>query len=58
MIWALPLLANESADTTDVRYRELTEVKVNAERLALGAYAYRLVATMTAEEIKLLPVKQ
>lgn len=57
MIWALPLLANESADTTDVRYRELTEVKVNAERLALGAYAYRLVATMTAEEIKLLPVK-
>lgn len=66
----LPLLANTEttdftgvaegtgvSDTTDVRYRELDEVRVEGHKGdGLTVSGYRLVATMTAEEVQLLPV--
>jgi len=36
---------------------QLNEVTVSGERLAVSGNDYRLVATMTAEEVQLLPVK-
>ena len=36
---------------------QLNEVTVSGERLAVSGSDYRLVATMTAEEIEVLPVK-
>lgn len=44
-------------DTADVRYRELNEVEVRVERLSVSGNAYRLVSTLTAEDVQLLPVK-
>ena len=66
----LPLLANTETtdftgvaegtkvpDTTDVRYRELDEVRVEGHKgEGLAVSWYRLVATITAEEVQLLPV--
>lgn len=40
-----------------MRYRELNEVEVRVERLAVSGNAYRLVSTLTAEDVQLLPVK-
>ena len=54
---ALPLWAGEVADTTDLRLRELNEVSVTGhadEDLAVSGY--RLVATMTQDDIRILPV--
>ena len=61
----LPLWAHTEAtdftgvsDTTDVRYRELEEVRVEGHKgEGLTVSGYRLVATMTADEVQLLPVK-
>ena len=57
IILALPAWAGEAADTTDIRLRELKEVSVTGhadEDLAVSGY--RLVATMTQQEIQVLPV--
>ena len=40
-----------------MRYRELNEVEVRVERLSVSGNAYRLVSTLTAEDVQLLPVK-
>ena len=54
---AVPLRATEMHDTTDVRYRELNEVNVTVRGYGLQVTGYRLVATMTAEDVQALPVK-
>ena len=56
-IMVLPLWAAEASDTTEVRYRELSEVKVSGERIAVSATDYRLVTTLTAADVQALPVK-
>ncbi len=56
IVLALPLWAGEMADTTDIRFRELNEVSVTGHQTALQTEGYRLVATMTHEEIRVLPV--
>ena len=56
-IMALPLWAAEASDTTEVRYRELSEVKVSGERIAVSGTDYRLVTTLTAADVQALPVK-
>ena len=56
ILWTLPLRAAEVADTTDIRLRELNEVSVTGHPTALQAEGYRLVATLTQDEIRLLPV--
>lgn len=54
---ALPLWASEAADTTDLRLRELNEVSVTGHADGdLAVSGYRLVATMTQEDIRILPV--
>lgn len=57
MALTLPLWASEAADTTEVKYRELMEVSVTGTGEQLAVSGYRLMATMTAEEVQLLPVK-
>lgn len=54
---ALPLWAGEAADTTDLRLRELNEVSVTGHAgEGLAVSGYRLVATMTQDDIRILPV--
>lgn len=54
---ALPLWAGEAADTTDLRLRELNEVSVTGHAgEGLAVSGYRLVATMTQDDICILPV--
>lgn len=53
----LPINAGEAADTTELRYSELHEVAVSGERLEVGGNGYRLVATITANEVQQLPIK-
>ncbi len=57
MALTLPLWASEWADTTEMRYRELSEVSVTGSGEQLAVSGYRLTATLTAEDIQLLPVK-
>lgn len=56
MISSLPLWAEESRDTINVRMRELEEVSVTGHLEELQQAGYRLVSTMSKEEISLLPV--
>ena len=53
--WAL--WAAETSDTTDLRLRELKEVNVTVHGDRLAVSGYRLVASMSADEVRLLPVK-
>ncbi len=60
IVWlalTFPLWASESVDTTEMRYRELSEVSVTGSGEQLAVSGYRLTAALTAEEIHLLPVK-
>lgn len=54
---ACVVCAAEIADTTDLRYRELNEVSVSVQGDRMAVSGYRLVATLTAEQVQLLPVK-
>lgn len=56
MISSLPLWAEESRDTINVRMRELEEVSVTGHLEELQQAGYRLASTMSKEEISLLPV--
>lgn len=56
IVLALPLWAEEAADTTDIRLRELNEVSVTGHQTALQTEGFRLVATLTQDEIRVLPV--
>lgn len=56
----LPIWAGEWSDSTDVRYRELEEVTVSGQAVTgygVPVTGYRLMATLTAEELQALPVK-
>lgn len=57
LLLSVCVYAGEVADTTELRYRELSEVNVtgNSERMAVSGY--RLMTTMSAEDVQLLPVK-
>lgn len=52
----LPVLATEQADTTDLRHRELDEVSVTVRSEHPELSGYRLMTTLLAEEVQLLPV--
>jgi len=57
LIVATVTYAQEIRDTTNIRYHVLNEVNVTGHRSEMESDAFRPVATMTSEQIELLPVK-